>query len=343
MSSFLIVASLLATVACAFIVLPLVLKRRGLPAAPWAALVAVALVAGGSAVLYATWSTWSFKPSASDGSPQGMVGQLVRRLDSHPDDLAGWLMLGRSYAQLEQYPMAARAYQRADRLADGKNAEALTGLAEALILGKQGDLDGRPGRLFEQALALDPRSTKALFYSAIAAMERGEKPLARSRFTQLLSADPPPEVRQLIERTLASLDDAAAPAVAAAGAQAAPPTPASAGEVAEVHITVTLSPKVAASAAAGAPLFVLARNPGQRGPPLAARRLEATFPQAVVLKSTDAMISGTGFTKGQALEITARVANGGSAMAKSGDPFGSAQVTVGSGGTLAIVIDQLTP
>ncbi len=346
MSSFLIVAALLAILACAFLVLPLVLRKSSGPAARWAAVVAVILVAGGSAVLYGTWSTWSWKPAPADGSPEGMVGRLMRRLDSNPDDLQGWLLLGRSYSQLEQFPLAQRAYQRADRLADGKSAEALTGLAEALILGKQSDLDGRAGRLFEQALAIEPRSTKALFYSAIAAMERGEKPLARSRFATLLSGNPPPEVRTLIERTMQSLEAAPAPeGVQAPAAGKAPATgsrPVAEPAVAEVSLQVTLSPKVAAQASAGAPLFVLARNPGQRGPPLAARRLQAAFPQRVVLKSTDAMISGTGFSQGQELEITARIANGGSALAQSGDPFGSARVKVGAGGTVAIVIDQLT-
>jgi hypothetical protein len=110
-----------------------------------------------------------------------------------------------------------------------------------------------------------------------------------------------------------------------------------------VKLSVTMSPAVAAKAAAGAPLFVLARTPGQRGPPLAARRLTASFPQQIELRSTDAMLSGTGFEAGQELEITARIANGGSAMSKAGDPFGTVRVKAGGAGVTKIVIDQLTP
>ena len=42
-------------------------------------------------------------------------------------------MLGRSYSVLEQFPLAIRAYQRADRLANGGNAEAIIGVAESLV------------------------------------------------------------------------------------------------------------------------------------------------------------------------------------------------------------------
>ncbi len=336
MNVFLVLAGLLAVLACAFVAAPLLMRRQRGPLAGWAAAVVAVLVLGGSAVLYGTWSTWNWKTPTAEATPEGMVGRLARRLEKQPEDLPGWLLLGHSYSQLEQYPMAVRAYQRADRLADGRNAEALTGLAEALILGKLSELDGRAGRLFEQALVLDPRSTKALFYSAIAAMERGEKPLARSRFVTLLEGNPPAEVRSLIERTVQSLD-AALPLAAAS------PAPVASTDSASIPLRITLSPQVAARAAQGAPLFVLARAPGQRGPPLAAKRLTASFPQDVVLKSTDAMISGTGFAVGQELEVTARISNGGSAMPSAGDPVGTARITVGAGGVVRIVIDQLTP
>ena len=347
MTTFWILAATLGLVAAAFLVLPLVWRpaRRG-PAAPVAAVVVTLIVLGGSAVLYQSFSNWSWAPQADDGTPAGMVGRLARRLEKNPDDLNGWLLLGRSYAQLEQFPMAVRAYQRADRLASGRNAEALTGLAEALILAKESDLDGRAGRLFEQALVLDPSSTKVLFYSAIAAMERGEKPLALERFQRLLVNNPPPEVRRLIEGAVAQLQGAAtatAAAPPARAAQAAPAPQPAASAVASVPLRITLDPKVAAQVQAGAALFVLARAPGQRGPPLAAKRLQASFPQDVALLASDAMLAGTGFAVGQQIEVVARVANGGGAIARSGDPVGSVRVTVGQGGTIALRIDSITP
>ncbi len=108
-------------------------------------------------------------------------------------------------------------------------------------------------------------------------------------------------------------------------------------------LRITLDGKVAGKGEPGAPLFVLARIPGQRGPPLAAKRLDARFPQDVELLSTDAMIAGTGFTAGQEIEIEARIANGGSAISRSGDPFGTARLKAGAGSRVTIEINQLKP
>lgn len=328
MTLFLIVATLLALGAAALIAVPLLRPRADQSRPAFiAAAVSVVLVLAGGAALYPTWSTWSWdKPIDDTSSPEGMVGRLARRLEKQPDDLNGWLMLGRSYAQLGQYPLSAKAYRRADRLAEGRSADALAGLAEALVLGEQSDLKGEAGRLFEKALEIEPRSIKALFYGAVAALDRGESQLARSRFQLLLTGNPTPEVRRLIEQQIQALDvelqqrSSEPPATAAASGAAAAES--------KLLLRVTLDPSVAGKATPGAPLFVSVRIAGQGGPPLAARRLDAKFPQDVDLSTGDAMIAGRTFTVGQDVEITARIANGGSAAARSGDPVGTLRYTV---------------
>jgi cytochrome c-type biogenesis protein CcmH len=355
MSGFLFVAAAMALVALALVVVPL-LRRRGdgTPASLVTAVACIVVGGGAAAALYPAFSDYSWEQPSTDAvTPEAMVGRLARRLESQPDDLKGWLQLGRSYSVLGQYALAARAYQRADTLAGNKDPEALTGLAEALVLGQQSELSGRAGRLFERAVELDPRSTKALFYSAVAALERQDLPLARERFTTLLSGNPPPEVRRIIEEQIRAIDAAppavaaapGAPAAAAAGgaSPAAGGSPAAGTAAVVIDVRVTLAPAVRGQMTAGAPLFVVARDPERRGPPLAAKRLEATFPQDVQLASTDAMIAGNGFTAGQEVEVVARIANGGGAIAKSGDPVGTAKVRAGQGGRIDIVIDRLTP
>lgn len=354
MTSFVIIAAVLTLLSVAALAWPLLARRAALPASWKVATATTLAVLVAVPLLYGTWSKWNWSvPEPAADSPAAMVGRLARRLEREPNDIQGWLMLGRSYAVIEQYPLAARAYGRADRLAGGSNVDALTGMAEALVLSNQGGLDGKPGRLFEQALQLDPSSTKALFYSAIAAMERREFPLAKERFVRLLAGSPPPEVRRLIEEQILALDSPAAqlanvaPAsggsAPAAGTASGAPAAAADAAVVEVPLRITLAASVAGKADAGAPLFILARIPGQRGPPLAARRLTATFPQNVELRSTDAMIAGTGFTAGQELEIEARVANGGSAISRAGDPFGTARIRAGTKDRISIDINQVKP
>ena len=58
----------------------------------------------------------------------------------------------------------------------------------------------RAGRMFERALETRPDIRKALFYSAFAALGRGEPSLARSASNALLALNPTPDVRALIEQ-----------------------------------------------------------------------------------------------------------------------------------------------
>ena len=164
MITFVLLAAALSLASVVAMAIPL-LRRSGTgPApAPWTALAAAGLLVMGSAALYVTWSNWPWHTAPAADSPESMVARLARRLEHDPTDVNGWLMLGRSYTVLQEYPLAARAFGRAVRLSDGKNAEALSGQAEALVLSDESELDGRAGRLFEQALALEPDSGKALF------------------------------------------------------------------------------------------------------------------------------------------------------------------------------------
>jgi cytochrome c-type biogenesis protein CcmH len=338
MTLFLVIATLLALGAAALVLTPLLRRRPdGAPRSPLAAVVTGVLILAGAGALYPVWSTWSWDQPIDDvATPEGMVGRLARRLERNPDDLNGWLLLGRSYGQLSQYSLSAKAYRRADGIAQGRSADALAGLAEALVLGEQSDLKGEAGRLFEKALEVEPRSVKALFYGALAAAERGDSAVARTRFQQLLTADTPPDVRRLIEQQIAVLGVEEQQREAPADAQTAGVA---------LRLRVELDPAVASRATPGAPLFVSVRLAGQGGPPLAAKRLDARFPQDVQLDAADTMIAGRGFSAGQEVEITARIANGGSAAAKSGDPVGTLRHRVGEGGgaPLRLKIGTLTP
>ena len=207
MVTFLLLAGLLIIAGVAVIAVPL-LRRvpTQLAPAPWTALAAAGVLVIGSAVLYATWTNWSWHSAPADDSPQTMVARLARQLESDPKDLNGWLMLGRSYIVLEQFPLALRSFERADRLAGGKNADALVGEAEALTMSDEAELDGRAGRIIEQALVLDPNSGKALFFGAAAAVRRGDLALGKERFQKLLSLNPPEAIRPILQQQIDGLE-----------------------------------------------------------------------------------------------------------------------------------------
>src|SRR5256884_165392 len=232
MITFVLVAAALTVAGVIAVVIPLLRGGVGATApgpAPWAAVAATVLLVIGSAVLYVSWSNWPWRAVSPGDSPQGMVARLARQLERDPQNLDGWLMLGRSYIAQQEYPLALRAFERADRLSGGQNAEALTGEAEALVLTDEFELNGRAGRLIERALVLAPDSGKALFFGGAVAARRGDLPLARARFVKLLGMDPPPNVRPLIEQQITAIDGqlggGGAPASAASPPHQAAPNP----------------------------------------------------------------------------------------------------------------------
>jgi len=339
MLTFVLVAGSLAAGAAVLLLLPLIRQRTdSRPAAGFAAGGVLCVLLLGGAGLYAALSNYSWvdSPAMAD-SPAAMAAKLAKRLGDTPADLDGWLMLGRTYAALEQFPLASRAYQRADRIANGQNVEAIIGIAESILAQDFEQLRGGAGHLIERALLLEPNHPKALLYGAFGAMSRGETASARERFTRMLTLNPPPQIRNIIEKQLLAMD----------GAPAEPGAPAEQGAAAEqgakVAVHVTLAPSLAAKVPAGALLFVAARDPKAPGPPFAAKRLPATFPVDVELSAADAMLPSRRIASGQQLEIVARVALGGTPTATSGDPFGQVSYHVGKDGKLNIVIDRLSP
>jgi len=338
---FVVIAGSLAAAAAVLLLLPLMRRREdSRPAAAITAIVVLFVVLLGGAGLYAAFSnfTWVETPSVAD-TPAAMTAKLARRLAQEPGNLEDWLTLGRSYRVLEQYPLAIRAYQRADRIANGQSADALIGIAESLFVQDPESLRGAAGHLFERALALDPDSQKALFYGGFAALGRGEREVARERLAHLLTLNPEPDIRAFVEKGIAQIDNLSAGGGGATNAApAATDTPG-----AKISVHVTLAPALAAKVSTGAKLFVAARDPNAPGPPFAVKLLPAKFPVDVELTRADAMLASRQITAGQKLEVVARVALGGTPTATSGDPFGQVSYHVGTDGRMSIVIDRLAP
>ncbi len=330
MTVFLSIAIALAVLTAAYLSRPLWRDGRG---SRTAGIVTALALLGGSAAFYAWSSRWDWSQAESPSTANAMVGKLARRLERQPDDVEGWLTLGRSHNAIGQHPLAIRAFQRADRLQGGRNAEAVLGIAEAMMLQNDNVMDDRVGRLFERALELDPKSGRVLFFAAIAAQNRQEFELAIERFERLLTLDPPPEVRSIIETQVATLRGGATePAVATA-----PPGAPS------ITVEVSIAPSMAARMTPGATLFVFVRTPGRPGPPLAAKRLPAVLPATVLITPQDSMLPGVVFASGDEVEVSAKISADGSATPKTGEPIGRLTYTVGRDLTRPLVIDGLTP
>jgi cytochrome c-type biogenesis protein CcmH len=344
--TFLTICAILVLAAAALLMLPLLRKRADAQTASINTAVAwLVLVLFGSGGLYVFWSTYDWNEThVAAETPAAQAAKLARQLASKPEepgDVARWLALGRLYEKIGQVPLASRAYERADKLAGGTSPDAILGLADMMVSRNLQSLAGEAGRKYERVLELDPGNGKAWFFAGIASLQRGAPAQARERISHVLTLNPDPELRMLTERFIAGID--AQVASASAGAGQGESTAKAAADAPRISVRVTLAPALAAKVPADALLFVAARDPGNPGPPFAAKRLAAKFPVDVELTPADAMMAGRQISAGGTYNVVARVALGGTPTASSGDPFGQVGYHVGKDGRLSIVIDKLSP
>jgi cytochrome c-type biogenesis protein CcmH len=345
MTLFVVVAALMAALAASAVAVPLWRHRQSRTVAAAAAALIVAAAAG----LYPLWSNWHWHDSAQNPAAGPDVAAMVAKLETHlredPNDLTGWVMLGRSYVALERMDDAIVAYDHAHRL-DAGNAEAALGLGEAMSLRAGGNITPEAAKLFEQALSIEPGNPKALLYGGFAAAARGDVAAARSRWLALKEMHPPAQIEQLLDARIAELGPAEAGNSPVgnlpAGNAPAGNSPEQAASDAEVRVNIRIAPAIKARLTREAPLFVFAREPGGKGPPLAAKRLtSAAIGTQIHLTVADSMIPGRVLMKGSRVSITARVSFSGQPLPATGDLYGELTYDVGQDGTRDLLIDRV--
>jgi cytochrome c-type biogenesis protein CcmH len=342
---FIALCALLAGIAVAVLVRPLLWPARTAESAaersPVAATVVAALLPLAAFAAYFLATNWSWDPvqqSAPAQAPdlQRMVAQLRERLTRQPDDLEGWKLLGRSATVLGDYGLAREAFGEAFTRSKGQDADAVVGYAESMVLNDERAIDGQAADLFEQALALNPDNARGLWYGGIVAYRRGDLALAQQRWVELQNHDLPPDLRQVVAERLAEIDRARGGTTAAA-------SPAPAAAAGGIELTIELAPALAGQAPPGTMLFVIARR-GDAGPPLAVtRRPIGAWPVSLRLTDADAMLPGTSLAAGGPVKVIARISRSGQPVAASGDLFGETGYDFASAHPARITIDRIVP
>jgi cytochrome c-type biogenesis protein CcmH len=96
---------------------------------------------------------------------EAAIKTIETRLKDAPDDLRGWTVVAPAYMQLGRYDDAVRALRRVNELGT-PTADTLTDLAEAVMMQKDGSVEGEPLKLLRQAYALDAAHVRSLYYIA---------------------------------------------------------------------------------------------------------------------------------------------------------------------------------
>ena len=281
---------------------------------------------------------------------------LISRLSNNPDDIEGWVMLGRTYTSMERYTEASNTYAKLVELVPN-NPQILSDYARALAMKNQGTLAGKPTELLYEALKIDPQYPPALALAGHAEFEQEQYVQASAHWEKLLTAIP-------LDSPLAkSVKDSIAEAklLASGGKEKAPNQQVATDEPIEKKIQpvknnsdipvitsvsgqVNIKPELASKAAPNDTLFIYAR--AKTGPkmPLAILRLKVSdLPATFTLTDDMAMTPTMKMSSFPEVVIEARISKSGQAVPASGDLQGFSEPVKLGHNNIAIIIDRQIP
>ncbi len=260
------------------------------------------------------------------------VDALAQQMRKHPDNLEGWVLLGRSRKQQQRFDAARDAFEQARKLSP-RDPDLMVELAEILSLSDpQHRVQGAARDLLDQALSVDPRNQRALWFKGISQYQQQQFAQAAATWTPLLQLAP--------QQTRAALRKQINEARAKARL---PPLPVAAAQPALVRVRVEIAPALKAQLVSSDVLFVLARQADGPPMPLAVKRLSVSqFPLEVELADADGPMPTMRMSQQQTVNVLARISHSGDALPQPGD-FESTAVnaTVGASETIGVVIDSI--
>lgn len=262
---------------------------------------------------------------AGEAAPQSMeqaVAGLAEKLKDDPDNVDGWLLLGRAYKTMERFEAARDALANAVRLAPN-DPDALVELAEAAALASPSRrIDGDNLVMIERAVKQQPDHQRGLWLLGVAAMQSSRPADAVSHWQALraLISSDPQAVAALDEQLNAAKQAAGSADVVIESGNAPAAETATASTGAKVTVRVSLAPALQSRVSASDVLFVFARAAEGPKMPLAIERLVAAqLPLTVVLDDSDSMMPALKLSSMPDVVVGARISKSGLATPQSGD------------------------
>ena len=118
-----------------------------------------------------------------------LAAKLVETLKKKPDDIKGWLLLGRTYLTISEFDDALEAFRRATELSD-RRPDIVASYAEAMVVAEDGRITARAKKLFTDILATDPFDPKARYYLGLEQAQTGNISGALQTWTDLIQLSP---------------------------------------------------------------------------------------------------------------------------------------------------------
>jgi len=263
----------------------------------------------------------------SSPPPTATREELEQRVHDHPRDASAWLALA-DLARARHDDRAARAALEKVIALHGMSAQSWADYADVLASESGGSLGGAAGTAIDQALALDPANSKALWLKASQSHEQHRFADALSWWKKLravLPADSPDG--RIIDGNIAEDTELLGQNPPAAAAVAG---------------TVSIDGRLAPRVQPDATLFIYAKAADSPGPPLAVlRTTAATWPVSFRLDDSMAMLPTRRLSQFDKVVVEARISRSGQATPGSGDLYVTSKVvSPGAATPLALVIDR---
>jgi cytochrome c-type biogenesis protein CcmH len=146
-------------------------------------------------------------PAERDQMINGMIEKLAARLKAEPNDLDGWMRLGRAYLVQGKGDLAVDAFDHAAALKPGDQSIKLLTVSALLSGLKPGDvLPPRAVTLLNEVAIVAPDTPEVLWYLGVVAARDGRAAEAREKWTKLLAALPADgEDAKMVQAALAQL------------------------------------------------------------------------------------------------------------------------------------------
>jgi cytochrome c-type biogenesis protein CcmH len=268
------------------------------------------------------------QPMTQDGVEK-MVAQFEAKMEQDPTNLQGWVMLARSYRILGRNAEAAKAYERAGNFIDS-DPQLLADYADVLASNANGSFAGKPLKLINQALKLDPNNLMALWLSGTASYAAGNYKAAEQTWEKLAQQLPPgTEDARSIE---ASIADARAK-----GGLSSKASVNTKGISGKIEIAADIKSKVKS----GDIVMVIARKPGERMPVAVLKTSVVEFPMSFSLTDALAMNPSAPLSQLSEASIEVRISKTGMAKPEVGDLISSPQIVKVGANNVRLVIDQV--
>ena len=284
-------------------------------------------------------------------SIEDMVERLRNRLQTQPDDVRGWQMLGRSYVVINRFDDAVKAYRKVYELGGGDDPGFLADFSEALVLANDNRFTDETLAMLSRSLKADPDEPKALWLSGFAALEQGNNTEALQHWERLLPLLPPggEDVVTLQQHINQIKQDMGLPTTSESTVALNDKNTASMPEqrsAAEVNVDVSLDTGLAGKTGPGDTVFIFAK--AAQGPPMPLailRKQVKDLPLKATLDDSMAMSPAMKLSSFNEIIIGARISKSGNAMPQSGDLQGlSNTVSLNEvSGAVKIIINQVVP